>query len=288
MRLRHSADVKTLFWALVLFPAVPALGLLRPALAPWLLPVGLYLGYCAGVLTHSQNHCPVFLRRGMNQLYAAWLSVFYGYPSFAWIPTHNQNHHRYLNGPGDATRTTRMPGGDSLWSALVYPLRSAVWQAEGIQRYLTETRARDSSRFVELCSQYAAVLVGHGAVLTLAIALHGWPVGLRTYVLVMALPALFASWSMMFTNYVQHVDCDPTSPDNHSRNFVSPLQNWFVFDAGFHTVHHEKPGAHWSELRRLHAARAARIDPSLNQHSIVGFVAKRYLLGGGRRSAARV
>jgi fatty acid desaturase len=96
--------------------------------------------------------------------------------------------------------------------------------------------------------------------------------------LVAGVPAGFASWSMMFTNYVQHVDCDPESSDNHSRNFVSPLQNWFVFDAGFHTVHHEQPGVHWSHYRRLHAARAAAIDPSLNQSSIFGFCFRRYLL----------
>ncbi len=277
MRLRNPADLRALLWALVLFPAVPLLGVLRLELAPWLLPFALYLAYCAGVLTHNHNHCPVFVGRAPNQVYSAWLSVFYGYPSFAWIPTHNQNHHRYLNGPLDATRTTRSSQHNTLWQALSYPVRSAVWQAEGITRYVAQARAR--GRFRAIAAQYAVLLAAHAGVLVLAVALHGARAGAAAYGLCMGVPALFASWSMMFTNYVQHVHCDPSSPDNHSRNFVSPLQNWLVFDAGFHTVHHEKPGAHWSTLRALHAARAARIDPALNQNSIFGFCLDNYLLG---------
>ena len=37
----------------------------------------------------------------------------------------------------------------------------------------------------------------------------------------------------MFTNYVQHVDCDPSSRWRRSRDFVSSWMNFFVFDNGF-------------------------------------------------------
>jgi hypothetical protein len=84
---------------------------------------------------------------------------------------------------------------------------------------------------------------------------------------------------MMFTNYIQHVHCDPWSPHNHSRNFVSKVSNWFVFQAGYHTVHHENPGTHWSKYPELHAARAHLIAPELNEHSISWFCIKNYLLG---------
>ncbi len=83
---------------------------------------------------------------------------------------------------------------------------------------------------------------------------------------------------MMFTNYVQHVGCDPHSPDHYSRNFVSPAVNWLVFQAGYHTVHHEHAAAHWSTYPALHAARAAGLDPALNEHSILTFCFKRYVL----------
>ncbi|HEY6081241.1 MAG TPA: fatty acid desaturase, partial [Polyangiaceae bacterium] len=93
---------------------------------PWLLPLLLYCSYLSGVLTHNHNHCPVFVSRRANLIYGAWLSFFFGFPGFAWIPTHNQNHHRYLNGPGDVSSTARHAGpepGDDTWlSALSYPL----------------------------------------------------------------------------------------------------------------------------------------------------------------------
>ena len=37
---------------------------------------------------------------------------------------------------------------------------------------------------------------------------------------------------MMLTNYLQHVGCAPGASHDHSRNFVSPFWNWFVFDNG--------------------------------------------------------
>jgi fatty acid desaturase len=105
-----------------------------------------------------------------------------------------------------------------------------------------------------------------------------------TYVLALGVPALFATWSMMFTNYLQHVRCDPNSRDNHSRNFVAPWVNWLVFDAGYHTVHHENPSVHWSRYRELHQRRGAAIDPNLNRHSILSYCITHYLLGALRRA----
>jgi fatty acid desaturase len=93
------------------------------------------------------------------------------------------------------------------------------------------------------------------------------------------LPALLAPTFMLFTNYIQHVHCDPTSPDRHSRNFVSPSANWLTFDNGYHTVHHDRPSVHWSQYASLHAARAASLHPSLNRHSVLSFCLETYVLG---------
>jgi fatty acid desaturase len=127
MSVRNAADHRTLVWAFVLFPIVPIVGYVAPHLAPWLVPLGLYLAYCAGIFTHNHNHCPVFADQRANRAYAVWLSFFYGAPIFTWIPTHNQNHHRFVNGEGDATRTTRHGSRNTLWKALSYPFFSTIW-----------------------------------------------------------------------------------------------------------------------------------------------------------------
>jgi fatty acid desaturase len=99
---RFAADYRTLLWAFVLFPAAAVVQYVWPWLCGWMVPVSLYLGFCSGVFSHNQNHCPTFKSRGMNTFYAAWLSMFYGYPTFAWIPTHNLNHHKFINKAGES------------------------------------------------------------------------------------------------------------------------------------------------------------------------------------------
>ena len=54
-------------------------------LAGWLLPVSMYLAYCAGVIAHNHNHSPTFTRRRLNTVLSMWISLFYGHPVFVWI-----------------------------------------------------------------------------------------------------------------------------------------------------------------------------------------------------------
>lgn len=287
MLLRFRADRRALFWALILFPALPVAVFVEPALGPWLLPIALYLAYCSGVLLHNHNHTPVFRSKRLNSWYSAWLSFFYGAPAFCWIPTHNQNHHRYLNGPGDATRTHDLSPRDTVLGVLLYPTRSAVAQFPAIVSYVRRAWHDHPARFRQIAPECVVLIGGHLGLGAFAVSHFGWQRGLSVYACALGIPALSAAWSMMFTNYVQHVGCDPTSADDHSRNFVSRWMNWFVFDAGYHTVHHEHPGTHWSEYPELHAARASLIAPHLNPASVFGYSFETYLLGRRNRGDAR-
>jgi fatty acid desaturase len=282
MKLRFTADRRALFWALVLFPALPASAYAWPGALPWLVPFGLYLAYCAGVLTHNQVHAPVFRSKRANAFYSAWLSFFYGSPIFVWVPTHTQNHHRYLDGPGDLAQISKFAQRDTLWALLSYPTRSTAAQLPEIWRYARTALRCASARARLITLQVVTLVLGHAGALVLALSLHGLRQGALIYGCAVALPAAFASWSMMSTNYVQHAGCDPKSTDDHSRNFVSPWLNWLVFNAGYHTVHHEHPGTHWSRYPTLHAWRAARIEPRLNERSIFGYCVKTYLLRAPR------
>src|SRR5271155_5901228 len=90
--LRHKADWRTVLWAFVFFPLMGLLPYAQPRvlhwgnhLFPWLLPLGLYFGFCAGVFSHNHNHSPIFKGKKLNTFYSAWLSVFYLYPTWVWI-----------------------------------------------------------------------------------------------------------------------------------------------------------------------------------------------------------
>lgn len=274
MRPRFQHDYRALGFAFLLFPVAPVIAVVAPYASAFLSPVALYSAYCAGVLAHNQNHCPVFSSKLPNAVYAGWLSIFYGFPIFAWIPTHNKNHHRFLNGEGDATQTVRVR--DSASGAATYAFLAGFWQAPFIGRYVADLWRRRRLSTVGPALQFALVLLGHGAVLAILLRLNEPLLAFAAYAWSIGIPALIAPPLLQLTNYLQHVGCDAASPDDHSRNFVSPLFNWFVFDNGYHTVHHENPGTHWSQYRALHEARSARIDPALNQSTPFAFVARRY------------
>jgi fatty acid desaturase len=55
--------------------------------------------------------------------------------------------------------------------------------------------------------------------------------------------------------------------------------NWFLFNNGLHTVHHDNPGMHWSQAPEAHAKIAHTIDPRLNEQSFWWFMIRVYVLG---------
>jgi fatty acid desaturase len=279
MKLRFAADVRTLLWALALLPAAVMLPWFLAGHVVLALPLALYAGFSAGVLAHYHNHCPVFIGRRANAAYAVWLSIFYGYPIFAWIPTHNANHHKFVNGPGDMTITWRYTKRDTLRAAFSYFFVSAYWQAGSIRSFVAEARARNRKQYRQIVTQYVAVGCAHAAMLACAVGLRGVRLGLLTYACGLGACSAMGLWGMMFINYIQHVHCDPSSRYNHSRNFLNPVANWLVFNSGYHTAHHETAGAHWSTLPALHATIAENIHPELNQQSIAGYLLNAYVLG---------
>jgi fatty acid desaturase len=279
--LRYREDWRTLVWAFVLFPAVGFAPYFEPRLIPWLLPVSLYLGYCAGIFSHNHNHCPTFKKRGANAFFSAWLSIFYGFPTFAWIPTHNLNHHKYVNKAGDATITWRYTKKNTWFVASTYYFVSAYWQSSVIKEYIQKAKATNPSLYRQIIGQYAALAIVQASLLALAIITHHdtWWRGIEIWFFGFGVSAIFANWSMIFTNFIQHVHCDPWSEHNHSRNYVSGWANWFVFNNGFHTAHHESAGLHWTKLPAAHAKIAHLIDPELNCSTIIDWVLKVYFLG---------
>jgi len=79
-------------------------------------------------------------------------------------------------------------------------------------------------------------------------------------------------------NLLQHDGCQPSSEFNHSRNFTGGFANWLFFNTGYHTAHHEKCSAHWSELPSIHDRIKINIKEALNQKSIMKFLITHYTI----------
>lgn len=274
---RNPADYRTLVWALAM-PAVLLAQFLDPKLLPYLAPVSFYLAMAAGTMAHNHNHCPVFKSKKMNTFYAAWISVFYGYPSFAWIPTHNLNHHKHVNREGDATITWRHTNRNVWWIALSYFFVSAYYQSEPIKEYIRKAKNANPTLYKQIITQYViwiGMLVG---TLAVALGMHGPWLGLKLWLFSFGLPSLFGSYTMMWFNYMQHVHCDPWSKYDHSRNITGRVFNFLLFNNGLHTVHHANAGAHWSTAYAEHAKIADKIHPDLNWRSFWWWVIRGYVI----------
>lgn len=277
MYLRNSADIR----AVICVACAAALAILQyamPEIIYFVLPVTCYLAIACGVIAHNHNHCPTFVGQRMNHAFGHVLTLFYGYPTLMWIPTHNLNHHQLVNRPGDATITWRYTNRHNLFVAATYFFVSSYFQSEPIRQYIGRARAKNRRLYGRILFQYSLWLGFIALTLAVAVFMHHLAYGLLVWLLVIFVPAICSLSMIMFFNYVQHVHADAWSDHDHSRNFTGRIFNSLFFNNGFHTVHHEQPGLHWSMLPAAHARMASLIDPRLNERNLLWFFFKQYVL----------
>ncbi|MDX2129022.1 MAG: fatty acid desaturase [Chloroherpetonaceae bacterium] len=266
--LQNKADIRTVAYLMTttaLFFVQWNLESLNPFLYVWLL----FMSVSVAVIAHNHNHLPIWKSSVMNGITDYWLTVFYGFPTFAWIPTHNKNHHKFNNREGDYTITYRFTEKNNFWTIISYPTISSYFQQTPIRDFLKKTWEKDKGKFAFYIMQYVA--------LAAVVAVGLW-VDWKKAILYILIPHQVALFSVLVFNYLQHVHADETSPVNHSRNFVSPLLNALLFNNGYHTVHHDNAQLHWSLTPEAHAKMAGKIDPYLNVPSFWGYIVKTYFL----------
>ncbi|MHB8875673.1 MAG: fatty acid desaturase family protein [Myxococcaceae bacterium] len=266
--LRHASDWRSVAYLV----AVTALGVVQWNLAAWnpaLYAVYLFLFVAVAVISHNHNHVSMWRSRTLNLFTNYLISVHYGHPAIAWVPTHNQNHHKYNNREGDTGRSPAFFKKNHLLALLVYPTLTGLRQQQDIKRFFKELWARDRRGFWAAVSEYVVFFGFLAVVLAL-----DW----RKAVVFYVLPQQFALFAIQVFNYVQHVEADAESDWNHSRNFVSPVLNALLFNNGYHTVHHLKPGVHWSQTPALDAEHAQKIHPALRVRSWWGYMVWTFLV----------
>jgi len=237
---------------------------------PFLYALSLFLAVTVAVMAHNHNHLPMWRSKPLNVVTDYWLTLFYGFPAFAWIPTHNINHHALNNRDGDYTQTFRYSEENNLVTLLSYPTISSYHQQKPIRDYLKHLWKSDRTEFFLSILQYVALILFIGIA-----AIIDWQKAL----LFIVIPQQVALFAILLFNYVQHVHADEESEYNHSRNFVGPMLNFLLFNNGYHTIHHERAGIHWSKTPEAHARIAHKIDPVLNERSFWGYIIRAYIVG---------
>lgn len=266
--LKYRADIRTVIF-MFLTTGTLIVQWSLPSFNIFLFILSLYLGVATAVIAHNHNHVATFKPKWMNTFMDYWLTLFYGFPAFGWIPTHNKNHHKLNNKEGDFTLTYRYSEKNNLITLLSYPTISSYFQQTPIYAYLRELWTTNRKDFWAYSLQYVAL-----GVYIIVMLLIDW----RKALLYVVIPQQFALYMIMIFNYVQHVHCDEMSEWNHSRNFLG-LTNQFFFNNGYHTVHHQRASTHWSLTPEAHSKVQHLIDPSLNESGWWSYMFRNYIIG---------
>lgn len=276
--LKYKADLKTLLWMSI---TTSLFVFLWTNWSSWeehkLVFAGLYIGLLfmsvtVSVIAHNIMHESVFKFEPLNRLMEYWVIMFYGTPVFGWIPTHNRNHHRHNNKEPDYTKTYRYTEKNRLWVLLTYPFVSNYYQSLALKDFLKERFQKNRREFWYYISQIVLVLAWGGTFLYLN------PIAALVLVII---PHNVSLYTVVVFNFVQHVHADEESEYNHSRNITGShlfSLNWFLFNNGYHTVHHMNANLHWSLTKEAHEKIAHKIDPSLNEPSFWGYIFKAYII----------
>ena len=267
LKLKENADIKSLIYIFIttaLFITQWMWIGVNPFIYTWFL----FMSVTVAVMTHNHNHLPMWRSKFPNLLTDWWLTVFYGFPIFAWIPTHNKNHHRFNNRAGDDSITYRLSEKNNFLTLISYPTISGYYQQKAILNYLKDMKANNKEKFWICISQYIVLVLWLASAL-----LIDWEKAL----LFVIIPQQVSLFSVLIFNYVQHVHANEESEWNHSRNFTGFL-NFLLFNNGYHTIHHHKAGLHWNKVPEAHKKIEHNINPILLERSFWWYIIKSYFL----------
>jgi len=266
-KLRNNADIKSLAYVFIttslLIIQWQWIGV-NPFIYTWYL----FMSVAVSVMTHNHNHLPMWYSKKLNVITDWWLTIFYGFPIFAWIPTHNKNHHVFNNREGDDSITYRISEKNNFLTLISYPTVSGYYQQRAIMGYLKDMKSKNKTKFYLCISQYAVLILWVAAALIL-----DWQKAL----LFVIIPQQVSLFSVLVFNYVQHVHANEESEWNHSRNFTGFL-NFLLFNNGYHTIHHHVAGLHWSKVPEAHKKIEHNIDPVLIERSFWWYIIRSYFL----------
>lgn len=270
--LRYRADIQSVIYMVIattLLFVLWKMGTLNSVLTVGLWIFQLFMSVTVAVMAHNHNHLPMWRRKWLNVMSDNWLTMFYGYPIFAWIPTHNKNHHVHVNTEEDYTKTYAYSEKNNLLTLLIYPSYSGMKQQPAIKQHFIDAYRQDRKKFWRYVLQISCLILFIVTTLIL-----DW----KKSLLFVIFPQQVSLFSVLVFNYIQHIHADETSKYNSSRN-IEGILNFFLLNNGYHTAHHLYPGVHWSLLKKKHDEIKHNIDPSLNEKSFWWFILKQYFLG---------
>jgi fatty acid desaturase len=228
-----------------------------------------YFGFLNSVVIHNHLHQGIFHSKRLNMIWRCVLSFGALYPASANIPSHNLVHHHFGDdGQPDWADAESVRFGWNLLNLIHFPNVAGPQTFSGVQRWKAVLDRKAFRR------QYTTELAVAFGLTGLLLVYDFW-----TALFFVVLPQLYGARCILRINLIQHDRCDIASEWNHSRNFVGRAFNWIMCNNGYHTIHHNKAGLHWSQLAEAHEQDVVpRIDPSLDERSMLWYLLRTYVL----------
>jgi fatty acid desaturase len=226
------------------------------------------LSFLNAVVIHNHLHQGIFESRRLNMLWRAILSFGALYPASANVPSHNLVHHHFDDdGQPDWAAPEIVDFKWNLLNLVHFPNVAGPNTFAGVSLWKNVKGRTEFGRQYLFENVFAFGLTG------LLFVHDFW-----TTLFFIVIPQLYGARCILRINLIQHDACDVTSDWNHSRNFVGRAFNWVMCNNGYHTIHHNRAGLHWSELCEAHERDVVpRIDPTLDEPSMVKYLLRTYV-----------
>lgn len=264
VRLKHVEDVRTIIFEIALFVTYVMFWNSCCFTKSDIIKFGMVSLQCfqSAVVVHNCAHTHPFKDASHNYKFFLILTLLSGAPVSLFVPGHNQAHHKHLETEKDATRTNKMKYRSEFLNFMLYVPTIVPRVIINEQRYML----RQCGKAAYIFRQYKQEVLAYYSFLVILLLLN-WRKALVVYIL----PSLGGKFCILSLNMLQHYKCDPTSQFNHSRNFTGPVLNFLFMNNGYHTVHHNAPGLHWSKLPTKHLDIEDKIHPDLIQKNILQY-----------------
>ncbi len=205
-------------------------------------------------LLHLHIHRPFSRNPALNLVFDLSMGAVSGMVSSNWRIQHLYGHHRgidapYRGGPGILANYSSIRAiafsAVSLWETFYWPIIESL--RKGI---LNDVKTPIRYRWA-FCEQLLLLL--------LVAVLMSWQPRLA---LIYLLPWYFVMhFITRYVDYLNHYGCDEASENPYVRanNSLSWWFNFTTHNFGYHTAHHIRPSAHWTELPAIHGTIADKI-----------------------------
>lgn len=233
-----------------------------------------YFSFVGAVAVHNIIHCPPFHDKISNKILQCVLSCTYGHPVSNYVPGHNLSHHQNTQSTKDVMRTSKLRFKWHFLNGIFFFPVIGVAMLGNDELYFNSQKENRRPIYKQMQLEKCVLWTMYGCLLILSV---------KKALILAFVPHLFAKFCIITLNMLQHDGCDQASEYNHSRNFVSPLLNFWCYNNGYHTIHHMHPGWHWSIAPAKHAQIVQpHIHPNLDQPSILGYIFKTFVFPGLR------